>query len=787
MTNWYDTWAVVLDDNARPLLGKIEFCEAGTTTLKTVFDDTGKPTDNPIYVNRVTTNQVMLDNGDYTIRYYRYIGNGNMESDNNESSWLLYKTELYKSDIGNDGSGELGKVVGTISELKQADVGGSVRVLGYYNYNDCPARDYVWDPNSTHADDGGVYIKSSNTTTGCWVMKVPGSYIDVRWYGDIPDMTANPSKSNQTSNLGQRAAAADMANTMGKDLYFPKGWYMFDGTNTISVSKDILCDRRVYFVVKTGTVGTKIQAHEIHKCDKNLIISPLPNTNPGGYELIADWISASWLSNSTIVATGARVGYIIDGQNEVDRKAPLTFKDCRVEVTGTPAYAITLDNVDLTSCPRLLENDVTLLNMSSIKQSWFKNGFDFTHNLKVYTCDVKVWSDCDSADDYIMLKNKCGHYNYGDLGEQELHNALIKGDALIENFGGSIQLDTNISSLEAHNGSFTIVSSGSATLGMILVDCWVTFSSNFTCQAIKHTRGALNGTTLTLRALTSYDIDDVIINCNINAMGEIPLDIKNSTIAGAVTITRHGNFIIDHNKFMSGSRLVYTCDSTTMFGTFSNNFVANGSAGWGFLSDKQDTQVNISWVNNHSEMSDQCCIILDKTNFLKADALHKYVYEGNTGVMMPSDNIEKVITGYVSNNSVTKQNQTLFILAGIKGDGTSFWQGIYWSYVDWVSEGHQGPSITDKIFMVGTSREAYCNLINAPLTGFADCIEINGNTYPIWTTPFTATLESIDSFYNVRITKWTGYPLNSMGKGNWSDDSIITEKLMRFILTCRKN
>ena len=56
--------------------------------------------------------------GDYTVRYYRYIGHGNMEDDDNESSWFNYKTELVKNSITSSGSGSSSNTVDTIAELK---------------------------------------------------------------------------------------------------------------------------------------------------------------------------------------------------------------------------------------------------------------------------------------------------------------------------------------------------------------------------------------------------------------------------------------------------------------------------------------------------------------------------------------------------------------------------------------------------------------------------------------------------------------------------------------------
>lgn len=45
---------------------------------------------------------------------------------------------------------------------------------------------------------------------------------------------------------------------------------MFDGSNTVSVQKDIILDNGVRFVVKKNTSGTLVACHEMKACDNML-------------------------------------------------------------------------------------------------------------------------------------------------------------------------------------------------------------------------------------------------------------------------------------------------------------------------------------------------------------------------------------------------------------------------------------------------------------------------------------------------------------------------------------
>lgn len=618
MYNFNDSWSVILDDRGKPLVGKIGFYEPDTTTLKNIFGtDEVIPLDNPIYCNVIPTNQVLLDEGDYTVRFWRYIGNGNMESDNNEDSWLLYKTELIKdgSVVSTDFSS--GATVSTIDELKELDGmedGDICLVQGYYTNDDCPSRYFVWNDNSITPDDGGVIIQSNGQNTGRWIMKIPGTYIDVRWYGDMPSNAWN----GTSSNLGQRAKAAQAANKYKKDLYFPSytkgttnGFYVFNGSNTVSVNQNIICDSGVRFVVKYGTTGTSVSCSNLYKEGRYLFVSE-QGKQIGGYELHCDWINTSWLNSNTVAPNDwANQGFVVDEMN-----SPLHLKNVKLKVENSPASGTTFENCEMNECNKKITNNITIIGME-IDTDWFADDYDYS-KLTLSGCRILL-ENCKDANTYILLKNKQGEADYGDLGEQSI-NATVLGGALIENCYGTITVSTH-GSMELHNASVTINGlSSNDTLNA--VDSWITINQNITLGNIQLRRGSLAGTgSITL--IGDSMIENAAIYNAINTTG-ILLTVRNSEIYGYIT-TRNIKLInnqiynvIDQSDLAG---IIHVFVSGNMFHDNGIHYVHASLA---------ESEVNGVWVNNGSTYTDKHWIRLDRTNLKFQDIDHHYTYAGNS-------------------------------------------------------------------------------------------------------------------------------------------------------------
>jgi len=657
--NFYDPWQNLKDVNGNDLIGRLTFYEANTSgAKKKIYDVDGKELANPIYTSThgLLKHQVILDDEDYKVTFEQYIGSGNMESDENETNWFLYKTvtslngELTIKDAST--AVPQSESINHLKAVKGMAHGDVRLVLGYYEAGDSGApRYYVWRSQSSFDDDGGIVIKSNQTTVGAWMMIVPGTYIDVRWYGDLPDTSTNPTE--QKSNLSQRAKAASGANWYHKDLYFPcnqnsngnMGYYLFDGSNTVSVTKDIICDNYVRFIVKNGTSGTKVSCHELHKCDKYLFDHTSSEETSCDYTLEADWINTSWLI-SKAEATGARVGYVIDYLN-----APMSFKDTKIKVKCTAINAApTFDNCEIVECYKQISSSgslrCTLKNMT-FDYTWFNDDFDLNY-LYMIDCTAKL-QKCKDADQYIKIKNKCLDYNYGDLGEQELHNAELHVGGTVENCYGTAAIAANQSgTLEMHNASLTL-SGLTASTKINAVDCWLTVSSTTnTCESISLMRGNLTCANKLQLLDTSY-FDNVDLNTEIYAP-TVSVTIKDSNINKKVSAT---TLILRNNKIYALVESMPT-SSSVYFEIVGNTFVNSNAYhhvyGTADSSGNPLTKVVGKWMHNDALYDTKHWIVVDRENLLRDDSSHEYYYVGNAEPF------------------IQKQNNTYWKVLGCKGN-----------------------------------------------------------------------------------------------------------------------
>lgn len=626
MRNFVDPWAIILDDRGKLLKGRITFYEANTTEKKSIYATDGVTVlPNPIYTDAFgkTMNQVLLEDSDYTIKFERYIGAGNMETDPSEDAWFDYKTVLSKNgDFTNIISGSNIVSVSSVADLKSISSmqdGDVVQLIGYFNAGDSgEPRLYIWHDSGQVTDDGGVTIKSSSTNTGYWRMVIPGTYIDVRWYGDLPDSTANPS--SPTSNLGQRAKAAQAANIYRKDLYFPcstkntNGYYLFDGSNTVSVNKDIICDNGVRFVVRNGTVGTAIICHELHKCERYLFVSESNQLQIGQYSLTADWIKASWLKG-WLNAAGAREGYILDEMNQ-----PLYFSNTKIKIENSPASGTQFDNCQILEAHKIISNQCTMQNML-VKTEWFTDDYDWA-DLNLAGCTILL-ENCKDANTYIRLKNKQNESDYGDLGEQSI-NAQVRAGGTIENCYGTVTFISH-GNTEMHNVSLTVNGLNSSD-SLNLVDSWITFGSDTVLSSLQLRRGSLAGNSLRLLGASLIDGADTTVP--INSLGA-DLTIRNSSIHGYITA---GNLTLINNQIYIEVNQV-DVNGVVNVNCVSNMFHLNSlnlPARHYVHANTPDSIVKGIWSKNGSSYDTIHWIRLDRSNLKYQDSDHQYTYTGNS-------------------------------------------------------------------------------------------------------------------------------------------------------------
>lgn len=635
MRNYVDPWQNIIDIHGKYLVGRLTFLEPNTSGRKiAIYDTDGNELSNPIYTSNygLPKHQIMLLDQDYKVTYEMYIGQGNMESDENAENWLLYKTVLsVNGNLSTEHDSVTPTFVNTVNNLKQLATdylqdGDTAILKGYYEVGDSgEPRLYVWHEAGNWTDDGGVVIKSNNTTTGAWVMAIPSDYIDVRWYGDIPDTSTNPT--TQTSNLGQRTKAAIAANLYDKNLYFPTrqtnssslGCYIFDGSNTISVEQDIICDSTVRFVVRHDTTGSVVSCRELHKPGKHLFVSEGQSYQIGGYTLVADWINTSWLNANDTTARNARIGYVID-----QLKSPLIFENTKIKVARDGInMACTFKNCEMVECYKQITGAVTMQNMN-VHTDWFADNYDYSNLTLLAPCTVKL-TNCKDADTYIVLKNKIQDYAYGDLGEQTITNAVLHGGCLIENCSGTATITGN-GSIEIHNASLTL-SGLTAVNSVNAIDTWLTLTANCVVDNIQFRRGALIGTGLTVQVLNDSLFENMTNTVAINCLGTTT-SFTRCEIKGYVAGT---NVVLHNNDIYSTVEQIDDAGAITIDCIGNMFYEVNSVPARHYVhSTTADTVVSGIWSKNGSAYDTIHWIRLDRTNLKEQDSEHNYSYTGNS-------------------------------------------------------------------------------------------------------------------------------------------------------------
>ena len=586
----YDTWNNLFSKNNEPLIGRIVFKDKNTQADKDVYDNNGNNIGHIVYVNSVTDYQVFLDaSASYTAYLYQYIGDGSFRNDADESNWLLIRTiDVIGSTEAESNNVSTATVYG-IDALRSIDTtnikdGTTVAVIGYYETDDCPLRYYRWSNDSTLTVDGGVVVGSSSNQSGRWILNIPGDYIDVRWYGDIPQ-----SSTTGTVYMSQRALAAQAATRYDKKLYFPSGIYIFDGSNVVTTDKDMFTDDDVIFHCISAN-KTIIECANFTSASHSLFSATEVATT---IDFTADYIRTSWISANTNdkVSANVRKAFIIDN----DTSYHLSNVNAIVE-QNIQLHRANLDNVTILSGHDFLSGG-SLSNMN-IKDEWFKD-----KDVSKYTftkCSANS-VDFNDMNFYIDVKNALGDSNYGDIKGYSLSNKTLLNDAQLMNAKGSI---TVLNAAVSHSElKITLQEGGSVSI----VDSNVELSGS--CAVLEITASTVHDSTFTA---TKADISDCILNKNNITVGSSStIDsnfINDSTITVNATVDGFYNYIVTNNEWVSSTLKEYSDVNATRNSrvtgnvnmtfddTYSNVIALGQSFQWDNNGDLNTDIINIPYI-----------------------------------------------------------------------------------------------------------------------------------------------------------------------------------------------
>ena len=627
-----------LDDERKPLAGRVSFCKLHTTVLENIYDNQGYPCNNPMFTNTIgqLDSQVFLkDNTDYTVRFEKYVGNGDMTED--QDNWLFqYSCDVLWNVYGIDIAGDAFQVASTISELRATDPdtvkdrdGRKVILLGGYNaVGDKPTVMYIWNPYSIASDNGGSTIKVGSVNTGRWelVNLFDESGVDVRHFGVFGADSASDATDAMSLAIG---IASTYASSINRPLYFPSNqgytWYKI---NNLNISGALFAkDTRVF-----GNTGTESR---ITVRDQDTYLDVYTNVNYlGRFTITGGTVRTSWGVNSTNCVFDPELRLIIDSTVNTSNKAwtgiivdalehidHASFDNCQLNAVGTVGNYCSFQNMRVTEAMfeqgvnlntiTVFDNDIIDLSDFPTTSTWFSlvlensgRVFDFQGRDVDSSCENNTTSDI-----YYRNANFNGY-------------VVKQSGVTFENCTGTVETTAAVQNVAVKNCTMAMTGTASVMQGFAAVDSTVAFGRNMTFNEVSLNRSILNDENVThfasLFSLTDSQIKSALSCTTLNAIGT-------SFHANIAVVTPtflkcdfYGGTVSQNN--VSGSSIYFVFRQCNFY----------GGNGHHFASSVANTLVVGEWSGNYSALSGQF-VTFDRTNIDPDEQHHTYIYDGNTG------------------------------------------------------------------------------------------------------------------------------------------------------------
>lgn len=615
----FDNWDVYYDRDGNRLSGCVQFNLKDGTTPAAIFDGDGTPIANPVLTDDMgrTERQVFV-RSDVLAYFYRYVGQGSLADEevdgidpSDESKWALQYTVESAAIDERSVSGDSAMGVGTIAELRAIDPGEVPEVdgakivclHGYYTAGDKEPVWYVWYPQSVKNDDNGSVIQPDGVLTGRWIMVPPSCHCDSRHFGIFPQ-DSQYAEIDQTTQIG---TFIDYCNVKSLHPYFNGSqsapYFIYTSIAVDSVNPIVVSDGTQF--VDKGTGNRFYGEWEGDPYFVNHVT-----------QVRAATVKHSWYFGSMLGV----VDYVIDTDNH-----PAVLTGVNVVMAVSPASGVHLTGCTVESVHKI--DKAIVLSDMEVKESWFAEGYDWD-DLTVYGCSILL-RNFDSADTYVLLKNKQNEADYGDLGEQEVHDAVFLDNAIAENFSGTA---TCRGSAEIHNASATLAFTGSVP-SLNAIDSWLTVSASGPFTTLSIRRGQIASPD-TVSVLTAARFDDVDIDAPLSILGG-RLDCNGCRINRA--ISHIGDPVVENVRGCAFNAQVQIRGGGT------------------------DVVVNAVWQDNVGNVANPLSI--DKTNLALLDSAHTYTYSGNSGTFLPSDHAKFTHTlNFTDNFTTATQNDDYVML-----------------------------------------------------------------------------------------------------------------------------
>lgn len=611
-----------LDNEGKPLVGRVKFCKLHTTVLENIYNMNGTVVlANPQYTNTIgqLERQVFLkDKTDYTVRFEKYVGNGDMSED--QENWLdVYSCDNIWDTYGIEVDATTFQLVNNIDDLRACDPSTiatrdnhKVVILGGYNViGDKPQVMYIWNPNSIENDNGGSVIKVATISTGRWelVNTFGANGIDVRHFGIFGVDSIADATDVMSLQIGY---ANSYAYSIGLSLYFPANdgltWYKINNLNIYGA----------IFAKETRVFGNTGTSSTITVTDDTSNLDVYTNASyKAVFTITGPVVKTSWGKNSTNCVFNPTYKLIVDSVINTNNKSFSNIVvDCQYEL---------VENVSLTNCQinaiKKLGDNSTFIGCK-LTESMFTDACDFA-SITVYDSDIIDLSDWPTTSKWLILRqqNTIGPLDFEGRTIDSSCNVtwsdnvtyknavfsnfnIIQKAANIYNCSGIFTCTANLKTLYIENSVVSTPSNNFSLTSLYTKNSTISFGNNivaddvylyntisqdvgysYICKTFRGERSSL-GANIYSPAMT-------VLNC----------DVYGTLVQEATTNTLEFNII--GNKFYSGNG--HNISST----------VAN-------------TVVVGNWCDNTSFLNQQF-VIIDRTNIDLDETHHNYTYLNNTG------------------------------------------------------------------------------------------------------------------------------------------------------------
>lgn len=625
-----------LDNEGKPLAGRVTFCKLHTTTPENIYDVNGIVLDNPMFTNTIgqLTQQVFLqDRTDYTIRFEKYVGIADMTVD--EDNWFFqYSCDNLWNTYGIEVDSTTFQLVNNISDLRNLDPNlvttrddSKVIILGGYNkIGDKPQVMYIWNENSIENDNGGSVIKVADIATGRWeLVNTFGSEgIDVRHFG----VFGTDSKQDATDVMSlQIGVANDYATEVGLPLYFPcidgLTWYKMNNL-TISGAK---------FSKNTRVFGNTDTTTTLSVYDETSFLDVFNNSDYNAvFTITGPVVKTSWGYNSTNCVFDPTYKLIVDSiLNTYHKSFADIVVDCQYEILDRCSF----DGCQIHSVEKL--GDYTTFKNCILTESMFSDATDF-NTVTVYDSDVIDIEDWPSTDKWCTLRKQNtpapidfkGRTLNSDCdlgwstGSMLYSNAVFDGftikqpDIVLNNCSGTASC-SSLSTLSVKNCNVDLSdTSGAGTItSLVGYDSTLNISTTKVFNNVHLERTAFSSDNL--KYITNLYMNYSILNSSVQVQ---TCGLYNTTI-NANIISGVAGFIFDNCVFNA---------SHTINVVMANSIVSG------------------RWINNNGIAANPI-VINDTNNYLLDEPYQTYTYERNYGTFLPTTGKKTVVktSGNVEN------------------------------------------------------------------------------------------------------------------------------------------